>query len=169
MIINKNSIFLSVFLLVIILDQASKYIIRQNLLLNTSQIQIFDNFFQIIYIKNPGIAFGMLSSPEKSPLKLIFLIGVSITALFIIFLYFRKLPSSDKISSLSLSLIAGGASGNLIDRIYFGEVIDFLDFHLYHKYHWPAFNIADSSISIGCLILIFTVFQNKKEGKCTPF
>jgi len=162
--LNKYSIFVPVFTLVIVFDQLSKYLIRQNLLLNRSQIQIFENFFQIIYIRNPGIAFGMFSSPDNSLLRLVFLIVISLIALLIIFLYFRKLPSKDKIYSLSLSMIAGGAVGNLIDRVYFGEVIDFLDFHLYHKYHWPAFNLADSFISIGSFILILTIFlKNEKK------
>jgi signal peptidase II len=61
-------------------------------------------------------------------------------------------------------MIAGGAVGNLIDRVYFGEVIDFLDFHLYHKKHWPAFNLADSFISIGVFILMLTIFlKNEKK------
>ncbi|MBI5328622.1 MAG: signal peptidase II [Deltaproteobacteria bacterium] len=142
---------------IVILDQLTKAIITSYLSLHQS-IEVISGFFNIIYIRNPGAAFGLFSSGSES-LRILFLTGVSIAALIAIFLVYRSIKNNAAYS-IALSLIAGGAVGNLIDRIRFGEVIDFLDVYI-GRYHWPAFNVADSAITIGVFIAVFSLYGSK--------
>ena len=95
-----------------------------------------------------------------------FLIGVTIAVILLIIYYIWKIKAEEKFFTFPLSLILGGAVGNLIDRLRFGDVVDFLDFYIV-SYHWPAFNIADSAISIGAIILLFAIFKKKEETMCS--
>ncbi|MBI3755199.1 MAG: signal peptidase II, partial [Deltaproteobacteria bacterium] len=120
-------------------------------------IHIVSGFFDITHIRNRGTAFGMFR--DGSVFLFLFLIAVSIAALAVIFLIYRKVENNQWYR-LALSLIVGGAVGNLIYRIRLGEVIDFLDVYI-GQYHWPAFNVADSAITIG----VFLAVLSFKEGK----
>jgi len=144
---------LNIALLVFIFDQMSKIIILRNL---ESAIPVIPGFFNIVLVRNMGAAWGMLSDYP------FLLTAIAIAALLFLILYFKKLSGNSNINKIALSLLAGGISGNLFDRIIRGSVVDFLDF-FWGRYHWPAFNIADSAITISVILLIITSFSN--EGK----
>ena len=143
---------------IIIVDQVTKYILKINLALH-DHIVILDNFFNITHVLNPGGAFGFFA--EKSPeiRKFIFLFLSSLVALFVLWFY-KKCAETYIFLSYGLALIFGGAIGNLIDRFLYGKGVDFLDFYI-GSAHWPAFNIADSAISVGMGILIGHILFNK--------
>ncbi len=143
---------------VVLVDQVTKYLITLNLALH-DHIVVVDNFFNINHVLNPGGAFGFFASGSPWVRKFIFLFLSSLVALFILWLY-RRTARNLVFLSFGLALIFGGAIGNLIDRFRFGKVVDFLDFYV-GTAHWPAFNVADSAISIGMAILIYHVVFNK--------
>ena len=144
---------------VIILDQATKYWITQSMRLHES-IPIIPNLFSFTYIRNPGAAFGLLAGSSNA-FRTVFFGVTSLFALALLGTILVRLPERDWIGQVSIAGILGGAIGNLIDRLRFGEVIDFLDVYV-ESYHWPAFNVADSAISVGvvCLIIHFA-FERK--------
>ncbi|MGH7164427.1 MAG: signal peptidase II [Nitrospiraceae bacterium] len=148
----------------IMLDQASKAHIMQTMRLHES-IPIIPNFFSLTYIRNPGAAFGILASSSNG-FRLLFFGFTSLFALALLGTIFFRLRHDDWVGHLSIAGILGGAIGNLLDRLRFGEVIDFLDFYL-QGYHWPAFNVADTAISVGVFFLIFH-FAVEKSGQAGP-
>jgi signal peptidase II len=143
---------------VVLVDQVTKYAITLNLALHDS-IVVIENFFNINHVLNPGGAFGFFANGSPWVRKFIFLFLSSLVALFILWLY-RRTARNLVFLSFGLALIFGGAIGNLMDRFRFGKVVDFLDFYV-GTAHWPAFNVADSAISIGMAILIYHVVFNK--------
>lgn len=143
---------------VLLLDQITKWLIVRHLPLY-SHITVIDHFFNITHILNPGGAFGFFAEQSPGIRKFIFLFLSSGVAVFVLWLY-RKTAESHIFLSYGLALIFGGALGNLIDRFRFGKVVDFLDFYA-GSLHWPAFNIADSAITIGMGILIYHIIFNK--------
>jgi signal peptidase II len=143
---------------VIVADQFTKYMIKTTLALHDNII-VIENFFNITHILNPGGAFGFLSSQSLEIRKFIFLFLSSLVALFVLWWY-KKTAVHFVFLSYGLALIFGGALGNLIDRFKYGKVLDFLDFYM-GSYHWPAFNVADSAITIGMAILIYHIVFNK--------
>lgn len=118
------------------------------LTIRSRKVTVVTNFFHFRYTRNPGAAFGFLADQDSS-LRKPFFIGVSILAIAIILWIFRKVHYDQKLLIWSLSLIVGGAIGNFIDRILYGWVIDFIDWHYYREFTWPTFNIADTAISLG--------------------
>ncbi|MCP3874424.1 MAG: signal peptidase II [Desulfobacteraceae bacterium] len=143
---------------VVFADQITKYIIKVNIALYDNII-VISNFFNITHILNPGGAFGFFATQSLEIRKFIFLFMSSIVAIFVLWFY-RKCASDSIFLSYGLALIFGGAVGNLIDRFQYGKVLDFLDFYI-GSFHWPAFNVADSAISIGMTILIYHILFNK--------
>jgi len=143
---------------VVFVDQISKYMIKINVALYDTII-VIEKFFNITHILNPGGAFGFFASQSPEIRKFIFLFLSSIIALFVLWVY-KKCASEFVFLSYGLALIFGGAMGNLIDRFRYGKVVDFLDFYM-GSAHWPAFNIADSAISVGMGILIYSIIFNK--------
>jgi signal peptidase II len=114
-------------------------------------------FFNLVHVRNRGMAFGLMNRPDFD--AGFYLLTVStVVAIFLLLAWFFKLKKEGARIAFGLSLVLGGAVGNLIDRLRFREVIDFLDFHL-GQYHWPSFNVADSAITVGtfwvAIILIF--------------
>lgn len=152
----KLYISLAIAFVVLALDLTSKFWIESTLQLG-EQIPV-TGFFNLVLTYNPGAAFSFLS--EQSGWQRWFLAGIAaIAAIVIIFLLNRY--QNEKLFCLSLSLILGGAIGNLYDRIMLGHVVDFLDFYV-GTYHWPAFNIADSAIFVGTALMIYDSFKSKK-------
>ena len=143
---------------IIFADQLTKYIIKINIALYDNII-VIKNFFSITHILNPGGAFGFFASSSPGVRKFIFLFVSSIVVLFILWFY-KKYAENFIFLSIGLALIFGGAVGNLIDRFIYGKVMDFLDFYM-GTYHWPAFNMADSAITIGMGILIYHIIFKK--------
>ena len=129
-------------------------------------ISIIEGFFSLTYIRNPGAAFGIFAT-TNSAFRLIFFVGASTFALGLLGTIFYRLHPDDVWGQLTVSSIFGGAIGNLIDRLRYGEVIDFLDFHI-SGYHWPAFNVADSAISIGVVSLLIIFSLDKKKEETSP-
>lgn len=122
-------------------------------------IIVIENFFNLTHILNPGGAFGLFATQSPEIRKFIFLFMSSLVALFVLWFY-KKCAQDFVFLSHGLALIFGGALGNLIDRFKYGKVLDFLDFYMGSS-HWPAFNVADSAISIGMAILIYHILLNK--------
>lgn len=144
----------------IILDQLTKRMIQNKFELHES-IVIVEGFFSLTYIVNPGAAFGFMAG-QSEDFRAIFFLVVSIIALTILVIFFRQTPADDTYSLIALSLLFGGAIGNMIDRARLGVVVDFLDFYIGQS-HWPAFNVADSAITIGVSIMMLTLFFDKKD------
>lgn len=143
---------------VIIFDQLAKTAILHKLPLYRS-VAIIPGFFSLTHIQNPGGAFGFLAGQSSSVRNLIFL-AISSLAVCLILYFYRHTPKTHPLLATGFALIFGGALGNLIDRVRFGQVVDFLDFYI-GNYHWPAFNIADSAISVGVAIFLFHLVFNK--------
>ena len=144
-------------ILVIILDQWTKHLIYSRFSLGES-ISVINSFFAITYVRNMGAAFGLFHRAPayfRDP----FFIMVPIVALFVISFVFVRLDPRERLTSVALSLIVGGAVGNLVDRLRFGYVVDFLDAHWKEIYHWPAFNVADSCIVIGVALIFIQSFR----------
>lgn len=158
---KKNVIFLLTVALLLVLDQVTKYFIHAGMALHDS-IPVIPGFFSITYIRNPGAAFGFLAGASPT-FRYVFFIGVTIAAIGLIIHYLRTYAAGDQLLTISMGMILSGAIGNLIDRVRFGEVIDFLDVYL-GTTHWPAFNIADSAISVGAFILFIHLIQQKKSA-----
>ena len=144
----------------IVLDQISKYIVLRSIEIHES-IPIISGFFSLVHTRNRGMAFGLLNRPG-SDLSLYFLLAATFTAVVLLVFLFSKLKNQEGRLVFGLSLILGGAIGNLIDRLRLREVIDFLDFYL-GPYHWPAFNLADSAITVGTFwVVINLLFWSPK-------
>lgn len=145
---------------VILSDQLTKLQIMQTMRLHES-ISVIPNLFSLTYIRNPGAAFGLLASSSNA-FRMAFFGLTSIFALGLLGTILVRMPERDWVGRVSVAGILGGAIGNLIDRLRYGEVIDFLDVYI-ENYHWPAFNVADSAITVGVLFLIFHFAFEKKE------
>lgn len=142
--------------MVIVIDQITKYLASQALTLY--QPLFITPFFNLTLLHNTGAAFSFFSHARLA----IYLFSlVAIITSIILVMWLRKIPSSQSLLAIALSLILGGALGNLIDRIFYGYVIDFFDFHL-GGWHFAAFNVADAAISIGAGLLLLTMFVSKK-------
>jgi signal peptidase II len=143
-------------ILVIIADRISKMLVMDNMTLGESIPLIGNNFLRLTYVQNPGIAFGIRIFPNM--FHLVFSLAASLVVI-IYLLYIRKQTNFLKIP---LSLILGGALGNAIDRIFYGQVIDFIDFDFpnFIMSRWPVFNFADSAVTIGMILLvIYLIFM----------
>ncbi|MEE9269959.1 MAG: signal peptidase II [Candidatus Krumholzibacteria bacterium] len=146
--------FLLPALIVLILDQATKQFFWHL----GRNFDVIDGFFRVTLVRNSGAAFGMLQDGR------VFLVASSIIAsLFILFLA-QRLPAQNLARRVFLGLILGGALGNLVDRIYPGQVIDFIDMGI-PAYRWPVYNIADSAVTIGGLLLVLSVTRSRNGGE----
>jgi signal peptidase II len=145
-------------LIVVLLDQISKWWIADYL--EPHQIlSVIPGFFDLVLVHNRGMAFGIFgrSGPGAA---LCLLLGAILAAIVVIFFFFYWTKKNQKWLTVGLALILGGAVGNLVDRVRFGYVIDFLDFSV-KDYHWPAFNLADSAVTIGTLWLLLNLILGK--------
>jgi len=145
-------------LLVILLDQITK-LLADHYLQYHQAVELVP-MFNLTLMYNKGAAFSFLAQAGGWQ-RWFFLILTGVVSLFI-FLWIRKLKPQQKLQASALALILGGAIGNLIDRAIYGHVIDFLDIY-YQQHHWPAFNIADSAISVGAFLLIYDTLKNTDE------
>ena len=144
-------------LLCALLDQIIKIIVMGTMGINSS-IPIIDNFFSLTYVENDGAAWSIFS------VNRIFLIIISIIALVLIYLYFFKNQNLKKFELINYSILIGGIFGNLLDRIKFGKVIDYLDFNIF-GYSFPVFNFADICIVISVILLLIYSITNRNEYK----
>lgn len=154
--IKSDDVKLGVFLLILLaVDIVTKYIVQNCMLLHQT-VSILPNFFNITYVENPGAAFGILAN-VADPWRNVILGIVSGLAIIMLLVFYRQYADNNLKVKFALVLVLGGAVGNIIDRIRFGVVIDFIDVHWY-EYHWPAFNVADSAICVGVGILFWQLW-----------
>jgi signal peptidase II len=137
-------------LAVLILDQVTKYWALHRLPPGIPR-PVLDSFFSLTLVMNPGLAFGMLAGTPAGWRWVVALLSIGALAILAM-VGLRMLPGGGRLTPLALGMIFGGAVGNLIDRARFGAVVDFLDFY-WRGYHWPAFNVADSAITVGVALL----------------
>lgn len=159
----KLRVFLIAFGVSLPLDLVTKWLIDDHLTY-ADRIPVIEGFFYLTHVRNPGAAFGMFADADPV-LRRFFFIGISAVAIGIILSFFRQLAPGDRLSSLALGLILGGAVGNLTDRITRDEVVDFLHFRLWGGYSWPDFNLADSFIVVGVAILILELLATEGEDR----
>ena len=148
-------------LAVVVLDQISKLIVARTIPIYQS-VPVINGFFDLVHIRNRGMAFGLMNRPG-SDLSFYVLVAATIGAIVLLVFWFSRLKQEESRIILGFSLILGGAVGNLIDRLRLREVIDFLDFYI-GPYHWPAFNAADSAITVGTFwVAINLLFQHPEK------
>ncbi len=145
---------------VIVLDQLTKSVITAHFALH-EVFPVIPGFFNLVYVLNPGAAFGFLANASET-FRYVFFTGVTVLAAGLIIFYLVKSHPRNLILAGSLTLIFGGAVGNLIDRLRVGAVVDFLDVFV-GSLHWPAFNVADSAITVGAILMIWEMILNRKE------
>ena len=152
-------LFIGLALIILLLDQVSKWM-AVNQIEAHQILSVIPGFFNLVLVKNRGMAFGIFSQ-TRSGFYYYFLLFTTIGAIGVILFFFFWIKRTKKWLTVGLSLILGGALGNLVDRVRWGYVIDFLDFFL-KGYHWPAFNVADSAVTAGTFWLLFNIIQGKK-------
>jgi signal peptidase II len=145
---------------VVALDQATKFV-AVAALTGKAPVEVMP-FFNLVLVYNRGAAFSFLA--EADGWQRFFFLGIGLVAVVIIVAWLRKLRADATQNAVGLSLILGGAIGNLIDRALYGHVIDFIDWH-YAGWHWPAFNIADSAILVGAVLVVLAGLRGDKD--CT--
>ncbi len=158
---KRTPLLLTIAAGVVIIDQLTKLWVVRSFHLYESRAVIPD-FFHLTYLTNTGAAFGFLAGKQNT-LRQVFFVGVAMAALLAMGYFYRTLKERSLLYTAAIGLICGGAVGNLIDRLRLGSVIDFLDFFV-GRYHWPAFNAADSAITVGVvLFLLASLRDGKKE------
>ena len=153
---NERWPYLAVLLGVVCLDRASKWLVDRTLTLHESH-PVIEGWLSLTYVRNRGAVFGILSQADL-PFQPALLAVVGILALGAIVAYSASLPIARRLPQTGLALVTGGAIGNLLDRAAFGYVIDFVDV-FWGRHHWPAFNLADSAISVGVGLLLLDLFR----------
>jgi signal peptidase II len=151
--LKRHGIYLAAAFALISLDQITKLLIDRGIALYENVV-VIPGFFNLTHIHNRGAIFGIFSR-NPGRLTSILLPVLSLAALVLVIYYYVKTPPSEKLMKISLTLIMAGAVGNQIDRFVRGYVIDFLDIFV-KNWHWPTFNVADSCISCGAVLLILT-------------
>ncbi len=165
---NTNSTkiwYLLVTAIVLMIDQCTKYWMSMNLR-EGDEIEVIRGFFKFSYTENPGIAFGMLNNANVKWL----LVTISVAAIIVVAFYMTRTASSNRLLLWSLALLAAGISGNLVDRVRMGRVIDFILVY-YKSYEWPVFNIADTAITIGAALMAIELFlppQHERKAAVEP-
>ena len=140
------------------LDQVTKALVLKYLPLYSS-VSIIPGFFNLTHIHNPGMAFGLFSNQSSTIQTAVFLFASALAAGVILYLYITT-PNTHRFLAFGFALILGGAIGNMVDRVRLGKVVDFLDLYI-GNLHWPAFNVADSAVTIGIGIFIYHLVFNK--------
>jgi signal peptidase II len=146
----------------LVLDRWTKLLIQKRFDLNES-ISVIDGFFNITYVRNTGVAFGIFSS-ISSPAKSVLLSVFTAFAAVVVVTYSVRSPVRNRLLQIALGLILGGALGNLYDRLAYGYVVDFLEFYA-GSYHWPSFNVADTAISVGVGLLAIEIIRSEAPNR----
>jgi signal peptidase II len=157
---RKVVVLILIVILGVALDQWTKWLVVKGLPLG-AQIPIIRDFFNLVITYNRGAAFGLLANLSPAFAQAFFLGTTSLVLAVVGYLWWR-LPEGEWPAALAYSLIMAGAVGNFIDRLRLGEVIDFLDFY-WGRYHWPAFNVADSLVCLGAGLLVWVIFREEKS------
>jgi len=152
----QNVLFFLTALLIVAADQLSKIWIRANLAIEQSLFEV--GFFRLTHVHNTGAAFGLFRG-QSFPLTIVALVGIAVILLYALLVYRHSPYLGNMPSRVALGLVLGGTVGNLIDRLRFGYVTDFIDFGF-----WPAFNIADSAITVGVIIFAYSLLRSLSGG-----
>jgi signal peptidase II len=153
-------VFILIAGLTVAADQLTKYLVIASVPFGGA-VEIISGAVNLVHTRNPGAAFGIMSGSEWQ-FRSVFFICVSIAALMLILTFIVFSDDLDGYLIAGYSLFFGGALGNLVDRVRFGEVIDFLDVH-WHNLHWPAFNVADSALCAGAALFLLHIVTRKKQ------
>jgi signal peptidase II len=148
--------------LVVVFDRLAKWIVDKNIALHES-VAVVPGFFHLTHVENRGAAFGLFAE-SPSEWKIAVLVLFSLVALVVVSALLWKNSHAMTTTGVGLALILGGALGNLWDRLVSGQVVDFLDFYV-GSYHWPAFNLADSAIVVGALLLVTEILFSKSPSE----
>ena len=159
---RKYLILLALSGAIVALDQAIKIYVHTDFRLGES-VTVIPDFFNLTYVRNPGAAFGFLRDAPET-FRSLFFLSVPPTVMLIILAMLYSTPDHDKLQTFALSCVFGGAIGNYIDRVRFGYVVDFLDFHFKNLYTYPAFNVADIAIVSGVGLILLQIYKEWKEG-----
>jgi signal peptidase II len=162
----KTRAFVISLLVVLPLDQATKQWIVSNIHY-ADRIEIIPGLFDLTHVRNAGGAFSFFANGPHEQ-RMVFFIGTTLIAIVLLLVFFRKLQSGEVLPATALGVVLGGALGNLTDRLRYGEVVDFLDVHLWGGYTWPTFNVADSAIVIGVSLLIIEIFLSEEARPDQP-
>ena len=154
--------FFFIAVIVLLLDRLAKWAIASNIALHDSVV-VIPGFLRLTHVQNTGAAFGLFAESSVQ-WKVGALVSFSILALVIVSALLWKNSHSLSTTTIGLSLILGGTMGNLWDRMVSGHVVDFLDFYV-GSYHWPAFNVADSAIVVGAILLVAEIVFTKSAGE----
>jgi signal peptidase II len=158
--LKKNlAIFILGAVVIIALDQITKSAVTARFTLH-EVFPVIPGLFNLVYVMNPGAAFGFMADASET-FRYVFFTGVTVAAAILIVYYLIKSNPRNLMLAGSLTLIFGGAVGNLIDRLRFGAVVDVLDVYI-GSAHWPAFNVADSAITCGAILMIWEMILNRK-------
>ncbi|MEM8960854.1 MAG: signal peptidase II [Acidobacteriota bacterium] len=149
-------LFLFLSLIVLVLDQWTKQLVELHMPIGTSR-PVIDGLLNLTHVHNTGVAFGLFAT-HGDGLRTVLLIALGLLALTLVAFYFRQVPAHDRVMLVALSLVLGGAVGNLLDRILQGGVTDFIDFYV-GDWHWHTFNIADSAITVGIGFMVWSAFR----------
>ena len=156
--------YLFLLVAVVFLDQVTKWFVDRVMDLHESRVLV-EGLVSLTYVQNRGAAFGVFSDAQLPYQSILFSL-VSIAALGGIAAYAWRLPAASRLPQTALALIMGGALGNLLDRARLGHVVDFVDVY-WNAHHWPAFNVADSAITIGVCLLILDMVLSPEAGETT--
>jgi signal peptidase II len=158
--------YVGIVVVVVVLDQLTKAWVQRSIGVHESR-SIVDGFLSLTHGRNPGIAFGVLSEGSL-PFQALALTLLGLVAVVALSVYALRVPRVHRLRLVALSLVIGGAVGNLIDRIRYGSVVDFI--HVYWRTHeWPDFNVADSAISVGVMLLVLeSLFAPRGAKEITP-
>lgn len=162
---GKWLVTLGVAVSVIVLDQWTKALVLERMTLHES-IPVIDGFFSLTYVRNTGAAFGILAGKMSASLRVPFFLVVSGLAVLLLVWFLRQVPADRSGVIAACGGVLGGAVGNMIDRFRLGEVIDFLDVYV-GAYHWPTFNVADSAITVGVILLCLDTLRSEPDGAVT--
>lgn len=160
-----KSRFLVLSACVLALDQWSKLWIETSLETH-GRLSVLPGFFDLVHVRNTGIAFGLFPSGGELGGTLL-LTGLGLAALIVVSLYFRSTPEDEPLLLFALALVLGGAVGNLVDRMLLGAVTDFLDVYVGAR-HWPAFNVADSGVTVGIVLMLAHGFGPRFRRRSSP-
>lgn len=149
-------------LLVFVLDQGSKQVVLQ-LLEYGQRVVVLDGYFDWIHVYNRGAAFSFLAGESGWQRWFFAVIALGVSAVLVVWL--KRLKREETWLAIALTLVLGGALGNLYDRVVLGHVVDFILVHWQNQYYFPAFNLADSGITVGAVMLALDMFKSKKSGE----
>jgi signal peptidase II len=156
--------FIFITLLVLVLDNLTKYIVSTAIGLYSS-VEIIQGYVRLTYVRNFGVAFGYFKDPGAA-WKPYLLAGLAAVAVVVIIIYSRRVPLERVLLQAALAVTMGGILGNFTDRIMRGWVVDFIDLHIKDTFSWPTFNVADSAITIGIAMLLIDALKHRDPDVC---